>query len=454
MQVVGGRLDEAVSAIRSALITRILASDQFSRTVRLRDFLRYVAARSIEHPASPIPEQEIGVAVFHRVAGYDTAADNIVRVSAGDLRRRLDHYFLDEGRAEDLICEMPRGGYALTFHHRVVQILEQSPPEDITPGVPASIVVTPAPAIEPAPPVETVPLLTPTPWKAWLLDTRTLVLSGVVLAAMVLGSRLWLMANREPWQRTPPLRAFWSDFLKPGGEVEVVMADSSLALAKSITNVHVALPDYLGYTYRDLITDTRINGYTRGALAAIFSRNIGSVGDFKAAQNLYALINRPEHLVLGSPHDFSPDAIKTKNVILIGSSVSNPWVDLYRDRRSFSLEKDAPGNVAYIRNPDPRPGELKEYPIDTNDAEGGGFAVVAILPNFDPQRHVLIIEGNDSQSTLAASNFITSVAGAKAVMDRIGSLSLPNHVEILLRSSKLMATPLKVQIVAVHYSEN
>src|SRR5579862_5305306 len=76
-----------------ALLERIVASPQLRRAARMREFLLYVGRRSLKEGSDQIPEQEIGSEVFGRPASYDTNADNIVRVNATDLRKRVEAYF-------------------------------------------------------------------------------------------------------------------------------------------------------------------------------------------------------------------------------------------------------------------------------------------------------------------------------------------------------------------------
>ena len=75
------------------LLQRVVTSPQLKRAARMREFLLFVGQRSLREGAAQIHEQEIGSVVFGRPAGYDTSADNIVRVNATDLRKRVDDYF-------------------------------------------------------------------------------------------------------------------------------------------------------------------------------------------------------------------------------------------------------------------------------------------------------------------------------------------------------------------------
>lgn len=94
------------------------ASSNLKRAARLREFLYYVGRKSIKEGCSDIHEQEIGQVVFGRRESYDTSQDNIVRVSATELRKRVDAFFASEGRDEPLIFEIPRGSYTPVFRLR------------------------------------------------------------------------------------------------------------------------------------------------------------------------------------------------------------------------------------------------------------------------------------------------------------------------------------------------
>lgn len=101
-----------------ALLERIGASPGLRRAPRLREFLDYVARRSLHDGCMQIHEQEIGIAVFGRPDTYDTSVDNIVRANATELRKRIEAYFESEGAHETLIVDIPRGSYVPVFRFR------------------------------------------------------------------------------------------------------------------------------------------------------------------------------------------------------------------------------------------------------------------------------------------------------------------------------------------------
>jgi len=87
-----------VSEDRRLLVERLAASTYFNKSARLRDLLVYLTERVLEDEAVEIHEQEVGHRVFGRARDYDTAADNIVRVHASMLRKRLDQYLSPKAR--------------------------------------------------------------------------------------------------------------------------------------------------------------------------------------------------------------------------------------------------------------------------------------------------------------------------------------------------------------------
>ena len=101
-----------------SVIERVAATPSLKRAARLREFLLYVATKSLKEGRSNIHEQEIGETVFGRARAYDTSQDNIVRVSATELRKRVDAYFATEGNTEPIIFEIPRGTYMPAFRMR------------------------------------------------------------------------------------------------------------------------------------------------------------------------------------------------------------------------------------------------------------------------------------------------------------------------------------------------
>ena len=62
-------------------------------------------------PATISKEFLIGVEVFGKEGSFDPRMDPIVRVQARRLRTRLTRYYREEGQTDEILIELPKGGY-------------------------------------------------------------------------------------------------------------------------------------------------------------------------------------------------------------------------------------------------------------------------------------------------------------------------------------------------------
>src|SRR5260370_31561503 len=112
----GGRVTSVEE--RRALVQRVVSSRPFEKSTRMRDLLAYVCSRALDEGAVDIREHQIGWAVFGRSDDYDTGEDNIVRVNASQVRKKLEAYFATDGAAGPVILELPKGKYVPAFRER------------------------------------------------------------------------------------------------------------------------------------------------------------------------------------------------------------------------------------------------------------------------------------------------------------------------------------------------
>lgn len=115
--VLNSALSIPVETVRAAL-ERVLASEVFSGSERLCQFLRFVVEQSICGQADALKEWLLGVRVFGRSQSFDPRVDAIVRVEAGRLRTKLADYYETEGRNDRVLIQIRKGGYAPVFQER------------------------------------------------------------------------------------------------------------------------------------------------------------------------------------------------------------------------------------------------------------------------------------------------------------------------------------------------
>ena len=94
----------------------ILGSDSFRRSPHASALLSYLVDCAL---AKSIPkEYVIATDALGRPADFDPRTDPAVRVEVRRLRQKLLEYYAEIGRDSDLVFELPKGGYGLTWHRR------------------------------------------------------------------------------------------------------------------------------------------------------------------------------------------------------------------------------------------------------------------------------------------------------------------------------------------------
>jgi len=87
-------------------------------------FLRLAVIETLEGRSDDLKAYRLGLEVFDREPSFDPGADPIVRVEARRLRAKLAKYYGGEGRYDDIVVDLPKGGYAACFRRREISAAE------------------------------------------------------------------------------------------------------------------------------------------------------------------------------------------------------------------------------------------------------------------------------------------------------------------------------------------
>src|ERR1035441_2754741 len=104
---------EKTSVLRE--LDAILDSPVFQSSKRCQQFLSFVVHHRLEGNHERLKERTIGVDIFQRPAGYATGDDPVVRVQAGEVRRRLDQYYQATPNSSPVRIELHVGTYTPEF---------------------------------------------------------------------------------------------------------------------------------------------------------------------------------------------------------------------------------------------------------------------------------------------------------------------------------------------------
>src|SRR4051812_47105945 len=107
-------------------LERVMGSHEFSTSDRKKRFLEFIVRETLAGHANRIKAYTIAVDVFGRDPSFDPAADPMVRIEAGRLRRCLEHYYLTAGSADEVQITIPKGGYVPQFTRKECKLCEPS----------------------------------------------------------------------------------------------------------------------------------------------------------------------------------------------------------------------------------------------------------------------------------------------------------------------------------------
>ena len=356
----------------------------------LSRFLLYVCEREITGRIGEITEQQIGVHVFGRRPGYHPGEDNIVRNYARQLRLRLEQYFHEEGRDEQLCLTIPRGKYVPVYSPNGLQ------PNDLQKR-PVLVVPQPepeSPVLEPLP--QSAPAVTPAQnihsrfW--WIAGLSALLLAGLVIA--------WIVTHRAPSPSKDPSQRLWAQLFSGSRPTLVVPSDDGIVMIQNLTGHLVPLSEYIDRDYLSLKSPYHIDEQNMHDLDA---QRYTNVTDLNAALRFSRL---PEaaggRMLVRYARDLRMEDLKDTNVVLLGSSFSNPWAELFEKNMNFGFSYQPRPNASVILNRKQQGGEPAVYQNDANGPSHRTYAAIAFLPNLNGTGWVLLAEGLTMAGTEAA----------------------------------------------------
>ncbi len=403
-------------ARKLALLARIAASASFQKSQRARELLEYLGRRSIESPDHPPREQEIGVAVFGRPAGYDTSQDTLVRVQASHLRKKIDQYFEEEGREESLRVRLPKGSYSLQFYEWHDEPVAAAP----------------------------VRLLERRPRLGWFLAALLLV---ACLALLLVNRRLdsRLQAGLGPH---PTVDSLWRQMFANGHQTHLLLSDLGLLPLQDALQHHISLEQYQNRGFGALAEKEIADPVLRSSVISFFNRYPTTVADASAARRLgllFALNGLPLDVL--SARDANMNMVSSSNVVLLGSRRGNPWVGVYEAQLNFQTVFTEPPRRASFRNTSPLPGEQPEYPVEWSRI---GYCRVAYLPSLKGGGTALLISGTDVNSSDAGVEFITTESWVRQLRSRLGAPSgVMPYFEVLLKTYLARSSVSRYELVSV-----
>ncbi len=383
-------------------LERITRSPYFRQSERSKQFLSYVVQCQLAGQEDTLKERTIGIDVYKRASGYATGDDPVVRVQAGEVRRRLSQFYETQINTPEVRIELPLGRYSPRFHWKPAENQPQKTAETevVDPGNGGSPELNGSSdesQLHPTP-VEIAPVNPPIPvaehrrWMLWPF----LLAAAVALAAIV--GFLWIKPYSVIPTPSSALEQFWLPVAGNHKPVVLCMGHGlayylspklQAAVEKNADAVQIS---------RDDITAVPDSDATAGNIQGVL--RIMKLLDTHGVQN-----------ELKWPPEVGEIELNTVNAVYIGA-FNNPWTMRLNLGLRFTLERidDKTFHSIWMIKDQLQPGRVwsstKAYPRN----EDYDFALITRV--FDPERKRVVIAfgGLNQFGTQAAGEFLADPA--------------------------------------------
>jgi hypothetical protein len=406
-------------------IEKLVGSRALHGSESLRKLLDYLAQQTLDHPGTPAKEHQIATEVFGRSSDFDPQVDSLVRVQAGRLRSKLAAYYESEGLEDHVLVDLPKGSYALSFHHRPKGQTRAHANGRTDTGTPDALLILKRAGV--------------------MVLILSILLSAALVAIIILavnrGPRDSLVARADLSVRgtSGPANAafetFWKPFLNGPNEPWAVFSNGSF----------VGRPE-TGLRYYDPRKDS-------GAPLWDHYTGVGEVLAVHSLDQVFGLLDRTIRVKRGSL--FELDEVKNNDLIFIGSPSENLTLMDIPGTREFVFRRVASGprkgDLAIV-NVHPEAGEQEaNLASPSNSPLTEDYGVVALLPGLSPSRSVLILAGTTTFGTQGAVEYVCRQNSLEELLLRlsVSKAGELNPFEALLHVKIARGVPVESELVTL-----
>lgn len=402
---------------------RILSSRHFRQARSLEKFLNFVVARGIAGEVDQLKELTIGIEVFQRTIDFDPRIDNVVRVQAANLRRKLAEYYQDEGKQDEVLIDLPKGHYLPAFSLRNPQISFSTPARLFSSSK---------------------------------LQIVSLIAFGVLLGV---GGRVgypqWT-ANPSTKQveaylhemADPAFLPIWETFITPDTDNLLAYGTPQFFSGEGLycRDVLLNAPEDLKSAPGSRILDIQQRTGIKLKPSEIYTgvgeaHGIGTISRFFARNDRRLNISRSR--IVGWQN------LRNTNLIFLSSVRFHTLMDELGYPTDFTFRRD--DTAAKIINLKPASGEASSYGLD------GEYAIITLWPGKSDSLRILQLSGVTTWATLAAAEYVTDLESMRTLNKHLEECRLRNrqsrhssYFQILIKTEVKDNFPISINYVTHH----
>jgi hypothetical protein len=441
---------EIADAVRAELEI-ILRSQTFTRSERHSRFLRFICEATLNGDGPKLNEYLIAHTVFDRGAEYSSGEDSVVRRQAYSLRQKLKDYYAQEGKDNAVRIELPTGRYVPTFHVREspgAQTVEHVPDQSPLPPEPEEITLAP-------PAVASQGHSRGPVWK-WMAVGFGCIL--LVAGGYAIGAR---QATRGS-ELDPAFHHIWGPWLSYSAEGAIICYSN--ALTAGIRQTELPFPtDTLtrGIGINEPEAQEIRKDYPELPAGGYFYLNptlshakMGEALGAVPLTGMFAKAGVPVRAVQSRYMNWQD--FRLQNLILLGHSEANRWLDPILSNLPFRLAKTDPEKPRRIVNPNFRTGERAEYFPDYSKGRNPAvedYALISMPGGIDGRHGLALINGVNTEGTQMALEYLTDAESLRSLEGALRKESPGHtgtwHFQAILHSPLQGGVPTRMELVAV-----
>lgn len=391
-------------------LERLLASPLFHSSKRYAQFLRFVVGRTLEGQGHDLKERILGIEVFDRPPDYDTNIDPIVRVTAAEIRKRIEQYYHDPKHGQEIRLFLPSGSYAPHFSwpgYPNGLAVPTSPPAN-------GSAVTPRPAVESGE-AKSVP-------HRWISTKALFPVLGLVVLISAAG--IWWRGSRPTM-----LREFWAPFVKSPEPALFCIADQVQYANIRLRDAgdpqkEITLPDTMvTVIIDDLNPLVNIAGTLRS-----YGKNYRVLGE--STTNLTDLRRNPSIFIGAFDNTWTLRLTSALRFHFVNdSSMSNLWIEdrEHPEKREWLLDRSVQKTEDY-----------KDY------------AIVARFIPSDTDQYAVVAAGIGRGGTVAAGEFLIDEHRMQEVLALAPQDWQTKNIEIVLETQVIQGRSGPPRVRAIH----
>jgi hypothetical protein len=390
-------------------LERLLASPLFHSSKRYAQFLRFVVGRTLEGHGHDLKERILGIEVFDRPADYDTNTDPIVRVTAAEIRKRIDQYYHDPKHGQEIRLFLPSGSYA---------------PQFSWPGYPNGPALAPS-----APPNSSVTAETTTEsQKAKSSTHQWISVKGVLFILAIL---LTISAVGIWWQGSRPtiVREFWAPFVKTPDPTLFCIADQ-------VQYANIRLRDAGDPQKEITLPDTMVT-----VIIDDLNPLVNIAGTLRAYGKNYR--------VLGESTTSLTDLRRNPSVFI--GAFDNTWTLRLTSALRFHFVNDPLMSRLWIE--DREHPEKREWLLDRTQQKTEDYKDYAIVARFippDTDQYAVVAAGIGRGGTVAAGEFLVDEHWMKELFAHAPQDWRTKNIEIVLETQVIQGRSGPPRVRAIH----